>query len=191
MDYTVLQMEWETAEIPPENENVFIMPDDGEYSVVFSAVSMENKTNADKTQVYPSITWTFIINAGKDAGKKFRKFSDLKSKQSMGFFKSELKKILPAIPKNITDIVPAMSTVLRKVMLVNVKTYGETADHKPRKSVYVNGFSEGELPNYENEYLASAVNRGSFEASQPQPQPQQQAPQTFASKQFYDDDVPF
>ena len=190
MDNTVLQMEWEAAEIPPENENVFIMPDDGEYSVIFSAVNMENKTNAEKTQVYPSITWTFIINAGKDAGKKFRKFSDLKSKQSMGFFKGELKKILPAIPKNITDIVPAMSTVLRKVMLVNVKTYGETADHKPRKSVYVNGFSEGELPNYENEYLASAVNSGSFEASQPQSQSQAQ-PQTFASKQFYDDDVPF
>ena len=181
MDYNAFQLQWESAEAMEENEQQFITPDDGDYAVIFEGVTMENKTNADKTQVYPSVIWTFIINSGNNAGKRFRKFSDLKSKNAMGFFKMELNKLLPAIPKQLNQIVPGMSTILRKVLNVTVKTYGDTQPgQKPRKSVYVNGFSEGETPNYNNNFEASTVFKGQQQRSDPK-----------RANVIYDDDVPF
>ena len=182
MDYTLLNYDWENAPITEFEESNFITPDDGDYVVALVSVSMENRTNQDKTQTYPSIIWTFAIKGGDHEGKQFRKFSDLKSKNAMSFFKGEIKKILPAIPKNIETIVPTLQTVLNKSLNVTVKTYGETANKKPLKSVYINGYNEAEKSSFETlAQIKDAIQNGNI--------PKNEA--SSKSDRFYDDDIPF
>ena len=142
IDYNALQNMWETTEA--QEYSGFITPPDGDYIVAFRAITSEEKTVQGNTDPYLAYIWTYEILDGEQKGRSFRKFSELKSKKAIGFFKGELKKLFPAIPSQIEHILPALTTLIGKRLNITVKT--QPFNGKDYKSVYVNGFAEGETP---------------------------------------------
>ena len=128
---------WENSDIIEGSGCGFITPPEGEHVVKLSGVHLEVYERND-IERFPLIVFELTLTSGEKAGRAFRKRSILSSKDSIGYFKHDVKIIIGNVPKEFSHVVPSLQNMgIGKLLRVNVTTT-KASNGKDYKNIYIN-----------------------------------------------------
>lgn len=163
---------WENSDIIEGIGGGFIIPPEGEHVVKLSGVRLEiYEKNNEK---FPLIVFELTLTSGEKVGRTFRKRSVLSSKDSIGYFKNDVKIIIGNVPREFSQVIPALQNIgIGKLLRVNVIAT-KASNGKDYKNIYIEELIEG-----------------TQETAQPRGDAMAAAPQKMSFSGFIPEEVPF